>query len=59
MHDYILTSDTEKEVTESSKKEDKQKNKDKYWNGDNNDIETKVVDNHIYYYCSDLKGNFT
>lgn len=54
MHDYILTSsETDKEsATDSPKKEDTTKNKDKYWNGDNNEIETKVVDNHIYYYSS-------
>ena len=54
MHDYILTSsETDKEpATDSPKKEDTAKNKDKYWNGDNNEIETKVVDNHIYYYSS-------
>ena len=54
MHDYILTSETvEKEPsTKSPKKEDTSKDKDKYWNGDNNEIETKVVDNHIYYYSS-------
>ena len=24
----------------------------KYFNGDNNETETKVIDNHIYYYSS-------
>ena len=52
MYDYILTSSTEKEPNDSQKKEDTQKNKDKYWNGDNSEIETKVVENHIYYYSS-------
>ena len=54
MHDYILTSETiEKDPsTKSPKKEDTSKDKDKYWNGDNNEIETKVVDNHIYYYSA-------
>jgi ATP-dependent protease ClpP protease subunit len=52
MHDYILTSSTEKEPNETQKKEDTQKNNDKYWNGDNSEIETKVVENHIYYYSN-------
>ncbi len=51
MHDYILTSTKEKEPIEQTNKENTQ-NKDKYWNGDNNEIETKVVDNHVYYYSS-------
>ena len=45
MKDYILTKENEEE-------QNKEKNKDKYFNGDNNEIETKVVDNHIYYYSS-------
>ena len=45
MKDYILTKENEEE-------KNKEKNKDKYFNGDNNEIETKVVDNHIYYYSS-------
>ena len=45
MKDYILTKENEEE-------QNKEKNKDKYFNGDNNEAETKVVDNHIYYYSS-------
>lgn len=45
MKDYILTKENEEE-------QNKERNKDKYFNGDNNEIETKVVDNHIYYYSS-------
>ena len=45
MKDYILTKENEEE-------QNKEKNKDKYFNGDNNETETKVVDNHIYYYSS-------
>jgi len=45
MKDYILTKENEEE-------QNKEKNKDKYFNGDNNEIETKVIDNHIYYYSS-------
>lgn len=50
MKDYILT----KENAEIDKNENKEKgkDKDKYWNGDNNEIDIKVVDNHIYYYSS-------
>ena len=51
MNDYILTKDNDSEKDKSNTK-DKDKDKDKYWNGDNNEIETKIVDNHIYYYSS-------
>ena len=49
MPDYILTKENENE-NESEK--NKSKDKDKYWNGDNNEIETKVLENHIYFYSS-------
>ena len=49
MMDYILAKGNE---DENEIEKDKKKDKDKYWNGDNSEIETKVVDNHIYYYSS-------
>lgn len=48
MKDYILTKENEEEQNKDQSKD----KKDKYFNGDNNEIETKVVDNHIYYYSS-------
>ena len=46
MKDYILTKENEEEQNKD------QKRQDKYLNGDNNETETKVIDNHIYYYSS-------
>ena len=48
MKDYILTKENEEEQNKDQNKE----KKDKYLNGDNNETEIKVVDNHIYYYSS-------
>jgi ATP-dependent protease ClpP protease subunit len=50
MKDYILTK--ENDQTDKNENKEKGKDKDKYWNGDNNEIDIKVVDNHIYYYSS-------
>ena len=50
MKDYILTK--ENDQTDKNENKEKRKDKDKYWNGDNNEIDIKVVDNHIYYYSS-------
>ena len=50
MSDYILTKDNN--TKENDKDKVKEIDKDKYWNGDNNEIETKIVDNHIYFYSS-------
>jgi len=47
MTDYILT----KEKTDDKGKET-DKEKEKYWNGESSELETKVVTNHIYYYSS-------
>ena len=48
MKDYILTKENEEEQNKDQSKD----KKDKYLNGDNNETETKVIDNHIYYYSS-------
>lgn len=50
MKDYILTK--ENDQTDKNENKEKGKDRDKYWNGDNNEIDIKVVDNHIYYYSS-------
>ena len=52
MKDYILTKENEEEQNKDQSKD----KKDKYFNGDNNETETKVVDNHIYYYSSVSKN---
>ena len=49
MKEYILAKD---ENTGENQDKEEKKDKDKYWNGDNNAIEIKVVNNHIYYYSS-------
>ena len=50
MKDYILTK--ENDQTDKNENKEKGRDRDKYWNGDNNEIDIKVVDNHIYYYSS-------
>lgn len=49
MTDYILTKDKN---DDKDKDKEKEKENGKYWNGESSEVETKVVNNHIYYYSS-------